>query len=282
MNDDSRLRFADLELARRLEITDALAAVEFARSWALLNSFTGDPFISVAGGHGGFGGVDSPLTQAFGLGLNGPVTEDDMSKIEEFYSRNGAPVNIETCPLADMSLLTLLNARGYHPIEYSNVLVREVTEKDLSAHPDSESEIRVRSPREDEVENYSLVVIKSFVEDAEISPSLFNVFVSCFKAAGTHFFMAEIDGTPVGGGMMSIHQGVGSFGGAGTLASFRTRGVQKALLLARLAKAAREGCDLAMVATMPGSGSQRNVERQGFKVVYTRTKFMRELAQSAE
>lgn len=279
MNHNSRLRFADLELARRLEMTDALAAVEFARSWARLNSFTSNSSIAVAGGYGGFGGVDSPLTQAFGLGLTGPVTEDDMSAIEEFYSGNGAAVNIETCPLADMTLLTLLNARGYRPIEYSNVSVRELTDGDIAAWPDSTSSVRVRSPREDEVESYSLVVMKSFLPDAELSTSLLDVFTSCFHAEGAYFFLAEIDGLPAGGGMMSIHQGVASFGGAGTLTEFRNRGVQKALLLARLAKAAEEGCDLAMVATMPGSGSQRNVERQGFRVVYTRTKFMRELQQ---
>jgi GNAT superfamily N-acetyltransferase len=79
---------------------------------------------------------------------------------------------------------------------------------------------------------------------------------------------------------MSIHQSVASFGGAGTLPEFRNRGVQRALLLARIAQAAREGCDLAMVATAPGSGSQRNVERQGFRVVYTRTKFLREWSNS--
>ena len=276
MNHNSRLRFADLELARRLEMTDALAAVEFARSWARLNSFTGNSSIAVAGGYGGFGGVDSPLTQAFGLGLTGPVTEDDMSAIEQFYSGNGAAVNIETCPLADMTLLTLLNARGYRPIEYSNVSVREVTDVDVAARPDSTSSVRVRSPREDEVESYSLVVIKSFLPDAELPTSLLNVFTSCFHAEGAYFFLAEIDGVPAGGGMMSIHQGVASFGGAGTLTEFRNRGVQKALLAARLAKAAEEGCDLAMVATMPGSGSQRNVERQGFRVVYTRTKFTKE------
>jgi hypothetical protein len=279
MNHNSRLRFADLELARRLEMTDALAAVEFARSWARLNSFTGNSSIAVAGGYGGFGGVDSPLTQAFGLGLTGTVTEDDMSAIEEFYSGNGAAVNIETCPLADMTLLTLLNARGYRPIEYSNVSVREVTDGDVAAWPDSTSSVRVRSPREDEVESYSLVVMKSFLPDAELSTSLLNVFTSCFHAEGAYFFLAEIDGVPVGGGMMSMHQGVASFGGAGTLTEFRNRGVQKALLLARLAKAAEEDCDLAMVATLPGSGSQRNVERQGFRVVYTRTKFVRELQQ---
>ena len=49
--------FADLALARRLEMTDALAGVEFARSWARLNSFTGAVFLPVAGGHAGFGGA---------------------------------------------------------------------------------------------------------------------------------------------------------------------------------------------------------------------------------
>src|SRR5437667_8014974 len=96
--------YADLALARRLETTDALPGIEFARSWAHQNSFTGEVFLPVAGGHAGFGGVDSPVTQAFGLGLSGPVTEEDMEVMEEFYRAHGSPVNIETCPLADPSL----------------------------------------------------------------------------------------------------------------------------------------------------------------------------------
>jgi hypothetical protein len=46
--------------------------------------------------------------------------------------------------------------------------------------------------------------------------------------------------------------------------------VQTALIRARLAFAAAAGCDLAAVNTVPGSVSQRNAERQGFRVVYTR------------
>jgi GNAT superfamily N-acetyltransferase len=268
--------FADLAIARRLETTDALAGVEFARTWARLNSFTGEVSIPVAGGHASFGGVESPLTQAFGLGLNGPVTEAEIAAMEEFYRAHGAPVNIETCPLADPSLLKLLNERGYRPIEYSNVFVREITGGDLRAWPDPASEVRVRRPALEEAESYSLLVAKSYFENAEVSPALLDIFSSCFQAAGAFFFMAEVDGVPAGGGMMSIHQGVASFGGAGTVPEFRNRGVQRALLLARLAKAAESGCDLAMVATNPGSGSQRNVERLGFRVVYTRTKFLRE------
>jgi GNAT superfamily N-acetyltransferase len=272
--------YDNLALARRLEATDALAGVEFACSWARLNSFTGQVVLPVAGGHAGFGGVDSPVTQAFGLGLNGPVTEADMAAMEEFYQSHGAPVNIETCPLADPSLLNLLNERSYRPIEYSNVFVRELGRTDVQAWPDPTSSVKVRKPAIEEVTDYSVVVIKSFLENAEVSSQLVDVFTSCFHAAGTFFFIAELDGVSAGGGMMSIHQGVASLGGAGTLPEFRNRGVQKALLLARLATAAKNGCDLAMVATAPGSGSQRNVERQGFRVVYTRTKFLKDFQQT--
>ena len=273
------MQFADVALARRLETTDALAGVEFARSWARFNSFTGNVFLPVAGGHAGFGGADSPLTQAFGLGLDGAVTEADMSAMEDFYREHKSAVNIETCPLADPSLLKFLNERGYRPIEYSNVFVRELTEDDSRAWPDPTTKVRVRRPAEDEAESYSLLVVKSFFENTEIPPEFLAIFKSCFYAAGAFFFLAEIDGVPAGGGMMSIHQGVASFGGAGTLPEFRNRGVQRALLLARIALAAESGCDLAMVAANPGSGSQRNVERLGFQVVYTRTKFLREWPQ---
>lgn len=270
------MQFADLALARRLEMTDSLAGIEFARSWARLNAFDGEVFLPVAGGHASFGGVDSPVTQAFGLGLYGPVTAADMEAMEEFYRSHRSAVNIETCPLADPSLLNLLNERGYRPIEYSNVFSRELTGDDAQLWPVATSDVQVRRPEPDEAESYSLLVARSFFENTEISPEFIALFTSTFYAAGAFFFTAEVDGVPAGGGMMSIHQGVASLGGTGTLPEFRNRGIQKALLLARLALAAKSGCDLAMVATMPGSGSQRNVERLGFRVVYTRAKFLRE------
>src|SRR5437762_1942526 len=155
------MQFADLELARRLETTDALAGVEFARSWARFNSFSGEVFLPVAGGHAGFGGIDSPLTQAFGLGLNGPVTEADLAAMEDFYRGHKSAVNIETCPLADPSLLKLMNERDYRPIEYSNVLVRQLTDEGSLSWPDTASKVLVRRPADDEAESYSLLVMKS-------------------------------------------------------------------------------------------------------------------------
>jgi hypothetical protein len=41
----------------------------------------------------------------------------------------------------------------------------------------------------------------------------------------------------------------------------------------RLRFAADQGCDLALMGALPGSASQRNAERQGFRIAYTRLKW---------
>jgi len=42
-----------------------------------------------------------------------------------------------------------------------------------------------------------------------------------------------------------------------------------------LRHAKEQGCDLAMMCAAPGSTSQRNAERQGFRIAYTRIKWGR-------
>ena len=268
--------FSDISLARRLENTDALAAVEYARAWSNAHSHPGLFSLAVAGGLAGFAGVGSPLTQAFGLGLNGQVTDDDLQLLEEFFLSQGASVNIEACPLADPSFFALLNTRGYQPIEFSNVLVRELTVEDTHLPDSVNSKVRVRIPEAFEADAVTLTVTKSFFEGGQFTPEILDAFTGLFSAVGSSCFVAEIGEAMAGGATVGLFGGVATLGGAGTLPEYRNRGVQRALIDARLAFAVENGCDLAMVATSPGSGSQRNVERVGFRVVYTRTKFFKQ------
>jgi GNAT superfamily N-acetyltransferase len=267
--------FADHALAKRLENHSALSTVEYARAWAKSHSHPGPFSLAVAGGYAGFAGVDSPVTQAFGLGLSDPVTEDDLQRLEDFFLSQGASVNIETCPLADSSLFALLNERGYKPIEYSNVLVRELAGEDAGSPNVASSEVHVRRPQPTEAEAVTQFMARSFFEGIEITPEILDIFDGLFYAAGSSCFVAEAGEAMAGAGWIAISDGVATLGGAGTVPEFRNRGVQRALINARLALAFENGCDLATVATQPGSGSQRNVERRGFRVVYTRTKFLK-------
>jgi hypothetical protein len=89
-------------------------------------------------------------------------------------------------------------------------------------------------------------------------------------------FLALIDGEAVGGGAVFIHRDLALLAGAATLPPYRNRGVHAALHYARLDFALRSGCDLAAQGAEPGSTSQRNAERRGLRVAYTRAILVRE------
>jgi GNAT superfamily N-acetyltransferase len=86
-------------------------------------------------------------------------------------------------------------------------------------------------------------------------------------------FLAELDGQPGAAASLWIHDGVALFAGAATLPKMRRHGLQAALLHERMRFAFDHGCDLAMMVAEAGGNSQRNAERKGFRVAYTRMKW---------
>lgn len=262
--------FADLSLARRLEAADAALGADFTEACGRLFPQNGAASIALMGSRATFAGTDSPMTQAFALGLDGPVTEDELDQLEDFYHSRGAAVNIELCPLADESLRSLLGERGYRVIEFSQVMVRELTaaDADLKLSP----AISVRQTTAADAPIYGEVMSRGFFEHGDV-PQFMDEVSQCFtQLKMLTSFLAEADGKVAGCGGVGIHGEVATFAGAATLPEYRNRGVQTALMQARLAFAASSGCRLAMVTTMPGTASYRNAARQGFQIAYTRCK----------
>ena len=70
-----------------------------------------------------------------------------------------------------------------------------------------------------------------------------------------------------------VQSGLATLYADGTRETARGRGLQSALIRGRIAIAAERGCDLATASTLPGSQSQRNYERAGFRVAYTKIAF---------
>jgi hypothetical protein len=66
------------------------------------------------------------------------------------------------------------------------------------------------------------------------------------------------------------------FYGDATLPGFRRRGVQAALIGSRLRQATLSGSKWAIACALPGTASQRNYERAGFRVAYTKTMLVRD------
>ena len=278
------MKFMDLALARRLERASAMSGKACAEGAMQLRPELGAASEEIAGGIAVYAGVDSPVTQALGIGLDGPVDAAELDRLEQFYQSRGAPVAIELCPLAGLPLYEALAKRDYRLVEVSNVLVRELNSSDEfvapphapgreASHADGSVTVRIAAPEDEAL--YTRTVAQGFAEHAPVTQAILDVMAGFFRSENTRSFLAYVDGVAAGGGSVFAFGGVAGIFGASTLPQFRGRGVQSALLAARLNWAVRQGCDLAKGITLPGSVSQRNHERFAFRVAYTRTKLLR-------
>ena len=264
--------FADLTLARRLERAEARSNVEFVETRARLFPDSGARWIEVAGAYAMYDGVTSPATQTFGLGLFAKVTPADMEQLEAFFTENGAPVFHEISPLADLSLLALLNERGYHPMEFTSVMFRPI-QRDVHLTAARNPQMQVRLVQEEERELYAQTAAKGWSDSYEFPDQLLDFGRIATQRPNGYAFLAELDGCAIASGAMNTWEGVALMAGAGTIPEARKQGAQLALLESRLRWGAEQGCDIAMMCAAPGSASQRNAERHGFRIAYTRIKW---------
>jgi GNAT superfamily N-acetyltransferase len=264
--------FSDLSLSRRLERAEGHSNADFVEARAEINPEIGAEWIEVAGAYAMFDGIGSPVTQTFGLGVFDPVTHADLEKLEAFFQQRGAHVHHEVSPLAEASLLTLLNERGYQPIELTSVMYRHIGRGVQMASPRDER-IQSRLIRDGEEEMWARTAARGWSELTEFADTILELSNITAKRAGALSFLAELDGSPIAAGALFIHDGVALLAGASTIPEGRRQGAQLALLESRLRYAAERGCDIAMMCALPGSASQRNAERQGFRIAYTRIKW---------
>jgi len=266
---DPEYPLSDLALARRLEAAEGRANAAFVASRARLQPEVGATWKEVAGTLVMFDGVGSPLTQTFGLGTLGEATAATLSEIEEFMHERGAEVFHEVSPMAGMPLLEVLASRGYRPVELTSVMHRPTT----LPVPGADAQVRVRRIEPGEVDLWADTAARGWGETPELAEFMRAFGTITASAEGTVPFLAEVDGEPVATGALAMHGGVALLAGASTVPAARKQGAQRALLQARLRYAAEHGCDLAMMGAEPGSASQRNAERQGFRIAYTRIKW---------
>ena len=261
-----------LALARRLELSEALAGVEYAATLRRTGAFPDATSLAVGGGYATFAGAGSPLTQAFALGLHGPLPAAELDRLEAFFHGRGSASAVELCALADPSLPRALVARGYRIAERSDVMVCRVTEAPESFRVPGGVTIRRAAPAE--LADLSRVVASGFVEGKAATDELPAVIEGFYRMSTATPFAADYEGKLAGGGLLMVHRRVGALCAAAVLPAARGRGIHHALLEARLAAARALRCETAMVVAQPGTSSHRNAERAGFTVAYPRAKYV--------
>jgi hypothetical protein len=260
----------DNSLSYRLESAEWLPSLDLIDTLQHDRPEAGAEREMVAGGWMMYAGPQSPINHVIGMGLVGPVSSQEFDRVEDFYRRHESICEVVVSPYSDMSLTGHVGARGYRVTEWNSVMFRELD----PAQGCETHGVEVRAVGPGEAREWSALVARGFGDLTGVSAELFVPFATAPNAI---CFIAYVDGHPAGGAGGSVfpEAGIAPFYGASTLEEFRNRSVQNALFQARLHAASAAGCELAVVCTAPGSVSERNARRNGFRLAYTKAVFQR-------
>ncbi|WP_437565973.1 GNAT family N-acetyltransferase [Sorangium sp. So ce542] len=264
--------FVDRALSARIEAAEAAKVEAAAREVAARVPARGAAVAVIAGGRAAFVAPHIRLSRAAGLGMSGPVEARDVEALEDFYASRGTAARILVSPFAHPSLLARLGERGFRLDSLDAVLVRYLApdaEVD-GPEPAARGGVVVRRAARDEGSAWVAASLAAFATPGEPPPDRGDIFDACFHDPGSaYFFASSPDGAVAGVGAVHVHERVALLFAGGTLEAHRGRGVQRALIDARLAYARDAGCDLAYSVAQAGSTSQRNLERAGLVAVYS-------------
>jgi hypothetical protein len=156
--------------------------------------------------------------------------------------------------------------------EFNNVLVRRLAGMEITFTP------RVRRALASEVDVWSYTVGHGFFEQQELTSEEMDVGRAIFAMPGALCYVATTEtGHLAGGGALAVYDGLATFFADSTIPAYRRTGLHCELIAARLNESIARGCTMATATTLPGSASQRNYERAGFQVAYTKVTVRREL-----
>jgi hypothetical protein len=130
-------------------------------------------------------------------------------------------------------------------------------------------EVRSAGPGE------ALPVARLHLEGHGVPPGVIDVdapgVATALARDDVRAYVASVDGEDAATGVLFVHGADAYAATASTVERFRGRGCQAALLARRLNDAAEAGALLFSSLTILGSPSQRNLERAGLRVAYTKT-----------
>lgn len=255
-----------IDIARRVEHRQALAAAELARDSRPL-----------AEGWLACDGPGSYVNKACGLGLGRPLTEAELEELEAFFTTRGVEPRVELCPFVAPALLEALAKRGFVLQQFANVMVRPLSAKDVYREllplgwPEGVTVERVNPEDAAAVREYVELAESGFLQDGEpLPPEFLELGIKAVRRPVQDAFVARSGGEAIGAGGCESRDGLTALFGTSVKTAWRGRGVQQALIAARLERGRERGSQLAVVISGPGIPTERNAARLGFAMAYSR------------
>lgn len=212
------------------------------------------------------------VNRTLGLDTGEPADQLDLAETAiALYERLGIQKYfLHINPGAPAALTDLLTDRGLVPGRAWMKFMRDATPV---AAPDTGLDIREIGV--DHATAFGALVAPCF----GMTPAFARILAASAPLPHWHIFMAFEGNTPVGCGSLTVWQGVGLLNMGATHPDHRCKGIQKALMAARINK----GADLGLKALFAETGeavdgeaqhSYNNILKAGFKEWYARQNFM--------
>lgn len=255
------------ELARLEEGRLALSVSEVAREFRRIPEGQG-------GGVMSRGEPGTWVNMASGMGLHGAVPGEVLDELVDWYTGVRVEPRVEVCPTADESLVRGLGERGFVMRLFENVFFRELgpgERVERRCPLPEEIVIEVVDPADrGAVDEFARTVGFGFAGDREARGVDLELWKRCATHERTVVVAARRGGRMIGAGSVEIAGRVAALFGLSVRPEFRRRGVQQALMGARLDLAAGRGATVATISARPGVATERNARRMGFQVGYTK------------
>lgn len=247
--------FADEDLFVRLERFLA----QIGRQGAAL--FGPDHFLDLGHGYAVFAGVGCPITQA-----HGRFSAEDIDQISSFYAERGTGWEAIVTPFAEPGAVDRLQQIGAQLNGWETVLFLPLPHLNITGAR-LLPEVSIQEVGEDRVHEWAQLLQSGF-EDPSLNSALANLNRYMTELPGMHRYLLSTRGSTAAAAGLIIRDDIAYLAGSATREEFRGQGFHGALLDRRVQVAMRHGARLAIIGTEPGSISQRNAERAGFRVAY--------------
>jgi hypothetical protein len=207
----------------------------------------------------------------------GDAEIDFLGKLVQFYEERGVACRIDINPYdAGPALFDALATAGLRPFRFHAHLYGLPTVLSL---PEDAGPVTAREIRPEELPIWADIWLHAYVEALGVSKAMAGQIAEATRLLhgrpGWNLYLAFAEGQPAAAGALYVQDGVASLVVGGTLPALRRRGCQMALLRARMAEAARQGCDLIVAQAGLDTTSQHNMERAGMRTAYTRAFWLR-------
>lgn len=208
------------------------------------------------------------------LRVSGPVRLPDITGALEAYQRHDLMPTIEVSPgAASAELAELLSDHGFRQTDFHPIFVRLTEDLTPSGSPGIEA---TRVSGSSDLEVFTELYLRGWQMEDWLAPHMRSYIAHWPRQPGYELYVAREQQIPIAVAVLFVHGEVCYLADAATAPEHRNRGAQASLIAARLARAKELGARIVLGQAAFGSSSQRNMERSGLPVCYTRAVWKRE------